>query len=211
METQKLNRTARYASSSNSLYWFVSPVIIAAAIILFAWFLWVEDRSITAENGLLENLQLLFLSVGLAFHLKQRAISRMPETRVCHSTLALLYFSIILRELDIDKFGTTEIWSFVEIIARITTALAWLLIAYIVAMNLRGLWAYRWEIGLSFTSIVTLIAITLYIVSWPFDKGYMPVAPDISQFIEESLQLTATVYFMAASLKPVNLSLKTAA
>ncbi len=210
METQKRNRTARFASHSNRLYWFVFPVIIAAAFILFAWFLWIEDRSITEENGLLENLQLLFLSVGLGFHLKQRSGSLTTATRICHSTLALLCLSIILRELDIDEIGTTGMWSLVETVARLATAFAWLLIMYVVAMNFRGLWAYRWEIGFSITSVATAIAIVLYIVSWPFDKGYIPVAPDISQFIEESLQLTATVYLMAASLRPIRLSLKTA-
>jgi hypothetical protein len=177
--------------------------VVSIALICISWLLWLDHRLITEEKHVLENLQLLFLLSAFGFHLHQRFRVPTSALRICHLILAMFCFSVFLREFDIDKIGDAEIWSYAEIIIRTIAVIAFLSTIYIAILNIRALWAIRRDVLLSINSLLTAMAVVLYIASWPFDKGYISVSPDISRFIEESIQLTGVLFFLAGSLKPL--------
>jgi uncharacterized membrane protein len=185
------------------ILWFVVPLLASAIIILVEWFLWLGNRAVTEENHSLENLQLAFLILAVGFHLKQGFRVGATPLRICHLVLALLCFSVFLREFDIDKIGAEEIWGTIETIIRSIAGLAWIYIFYLVVRNLQALWDLRLKILLSVNSLLVATAIAFYLASWFFDKELVPVPLDVSKFIEESVQLTGTVFFFASSLRPI--------
>jgi hypothetical protein len=58
--------------SHGTLLWFVIPFLGIITINFFTWHLWLEDKSISAENHLIENLQLIILMFALGVHIYQR-------------------------------------------------------------------------------------------------------------------------------------------
>ncbi len=182
--------------------WF--PLVLSALGVLIAGWLWAGDQSVSDENHLMENSQVFFLMLAVGLHLKHRLTLQLPLARICHMTLALLCLSVMIREIDIDKLGTHTGWDTLEKIIRGVLVLFWVVHVVSVWRCLGALWALREKILFSQTSFLTAIAIGFYCVSYLFDKRLIPVEADLSQFIEESIQLTGTIFFFAASLLPLS-------
>ena len=193
---------ARDRCFAGTLLWFVIPLLALIAIDFLTWQLWLEDRSITAENNLLENLQLLLLILSFVIHGYRRFQESVPDFHIYHTTLALLCFSLALREFDIDKIGSSEIWSSFEIFIRSIAVCAWVVILFRLVQSFSKFWTVHWRIFWAPKSLLNYIAIAFYIASWFFDKGFVAINPDASKYIEESFQLAATGYFLAGAMIP---------
>lgn len=201
--------TALKRRSHGTLLWFLIPFLGIITINFLTWHLWLEDKSISAENHLIENLQLIILMFALGVHIYQRFQESVQELRIYHLTLALLCFSVALREFDIDKIGTNGMWSSMEIVTRSIMVCAWLWIIYCVIKSFSTFWPIRWGILLSTKSLLTYTAIAFYLCSWFFDKNHVAVNPHLSKFIEECLQLAGTVYFLTSAMVPLSCRRKT--
>jgi hypothetical protein len=187
----------------NTRAWYFLPIAISILWVAFSWFLWLGDKSISNENRFMENSQVVFLALAFAFHWKQRLETAHPPIRACHSVLAMLCFSVMVREIDIDKIGGTRMWHIIENAIRFCVVSAWLSLAPDIARNFSKLWATRFGIFFSPNSLMTAVAVAFYLASWFFDNHIVPIDRKTSQFIEESLQLSGTAFFFAASLKPI--------
>lgn len=192
-----------------NILWFVFPLIFIIANILIIWHMWQDNHSIAEENGLEENLQIVFLVMALVIHLFRGLKESIKETSLYHLTLAIFCYSIMIRELDIDKFGAAGIWPAAEIIIRTIAVCAWIWIIYLVVKNSSNLWRERKYYLLSVKSVLIYTAIVLYISSWFFDKGYVGLNQDFSLFIEESLQFAGTVFFLINAIKNLPCHLET--
>jgi len=174
-------------------------VLTASAIILFVF--WLRVPALANENHLIENLQtgLLLLAAGL--HLIQprvgRGVACDPILRVL---LAFLCLACALRELDIDKLGDAAVYAQIEFGLRAVT-LGSLLI--FIGVNSRRVWQFvRHPQVLWRTTVfrLTVAGIGFYLLSWPFDKGLVPLTEGHALFIEELLELTACAHLAAAAV-----------
>jgi hypothetical protein len=57
----------------------------------------------------------MFLLFASGVHIYRWFQESVQELRIYHSTLALLCFSVALREFDIDKIGTNAVWLSIEL------------------------------------------------------------------------------------------------
>lgn len=186
--------------------WYFLPVSVTVLFVAIAFYLWLGDKSISDENQLMENSQVVFLALAGGFHLKQRLRISLSSFRIYHSILAMFCFSVMAREIDINMIGTAQIWGTIEIAVRFCIVVTWLLLAYYAVRRLPELWVNRFSIVFSPNSLLTVFAIAFYLASWFFDKQVVPINEGLSQFIEEALQLSGTIFFFTSSLKPISLS-----
>lgn len=75
---------------------FVVNMVFAYDVVIY------EHHHVHAENALLENLQAAFLGLGVVTFLLTKARYHFPILNHC---LALLCFSFMLRELDVERLG----------------------------------------------------------------------------------------------------------
>jgi hypothetical protein len=186
---------------------FVLTIVIVALCAFVARQLWQQDISITLENRLLENTQIFFLSLATALHALQS--SRQPHHakvgRLCHAILSMLCLSIMIREIDIDKFGPQPGWALVENMIRLTGGVVWVWLLTRVYGARQRVWLRKTEILWTPTSILTGLGVLLYMSSWLFDKSVVPLPTAQSQLWEETLQMSGTVCLFTAALRTIAL------
>ena len=87
--------------------------------------LWTVFPDIDDENHLLEWLQALFLALACSVHGVRawQEPDRQSLRFLMHAGLSALLFGFLLRELDIDQFGTAPAWAQAEKALRVLEAL----------------------------------------------------------------------------------------
>ena len=169
--------------------------------------LWHQDVSIAHENRLLENTQVFFLSIATVLHALQ--CSRQPSHarvgRLCHAVLSMLCLSIMVREIDIDKFGPQPGWALAENMIRVAGGLVWVWLLVRVYSVRDRVWLRKVEVLWTPTSVLTGLGVMLYMSSWFFDKSVVPLPTAHSQLWEETLQLSGTVCLFTAALRTIAL------
>jgi hypothetical protein len=188
--------------SQSTFFWFGIPLFGVITMGFFAWRLWLNNPSVPEENSFIENFQLVFLFSAIFAHGLRMFQESIQELRIYHAALALLCFSVALREFEIDDIGSSTIWPAVEISIRSIAVSAWIWLIYRLTRNFRKLWAIRHAITRSMKSVQVYLAITFYLGSWFFDKNHVPIDAQLSKFIEQSLQLGGTVFFLTSALIP---------
>lgn len=185
---------------------FLSPVLVSAFCAWVVIALWIDDKTIAEENGLLENGQVTLLVLAGLLHFIQRSrIDSSSVVRICHVVLGMLCLSIVVREVDIDKIGPAVAWKTAELIIRLCVVLVWCVVGAHVFRRLAELWQHRWGVLFSITSWLTGIGVVLYMVSWFFDKCVGSMGPATSRLCEELLELSGAIFFFTASLRRIEL------
>lgn len=183
----------------------IGTALIAASLMSYS--LWSGAIIDTAENGVLELAQNIFLLLACLLHSNHSWTKpSISHERHWHSGLALLCFALLLREVDINRFGTSTTWGTIEIIVRGVTVFVGVIYA--------GLVFSRWRLAAknirllatSPTTILTGLGCVAYLSSWPFDKMIFALPGDISEWIEETLELNATILLFAASTFSININ-----
>lgn len=174
--------------------------------------LWYQDITVTYENRIMENTQVLFLMLGTLLH--TLLSTRMPATalndRLCHQVLAMLCLSIMVREVDIDKLGPQAGWALAENLIRMAGVAVWIWLIARVYGKRQALWQRKTAILCTPTSMLTGVGVLLYMASWFFDKSIVPLPAARSQLWEETLQMSATVALFTAALRPISLDARSA-
>lgn len=183
-------------------------IIIIALCSLAAVQLWQHDVTVTYENRIIENTQVLFLVLATALHALQA--SRRPanavDDRLCHHVLAMLCLSIMVREIDIDKLGPQAGWAIAENLIRLGGGAVWIWLLSRVYGRRQSIWHSKASVLCTPASVLTGAGVLLYMASWFFDKSVVPLPADRSQLWEETLQMSATVALFTAALRPISLS-----
>jgi hypothetical protein len=190
----------RYSPSRN-------PLVLAGVLLVsnfFALSLWHNGFLQAEENHFLELSQCVFLALvcGVcctrAWRLAKTALNL---SFLLHAGLALLSYSFLLRELDIDQFGAAPAWARLEQMLRLFGVVLWLVLLIFVAPRVMQLWAQRVTMFKMPMVVLAMLGGAFLLASWPFDKQVFSVLPYLtSQFIEEMLELNGYMLLFFASL-----------
>ena len=183
-----------------------SNVGVASAVLfsmLASIALWTIFPDIDDENHLLEWLQALFLALACSVHFV--AAGKMDERQslrfLMHAGLAALMFGFLLRELDIDQFGTDPVWAQIEKALRVGELLILIRLLIFFAPRARKVFAHAPQIFSMRITILTAIGGLLMVAGWPFDKKVFHGMPDAYALLgEEVFELGAYLLLFLASL-----------
>ena len=178
--------------------WFVLMLVSAATALV----LWRYDEQVTEENHIIENSQVVLLLLACLIH-SLRARRRTYRFDMWYRTgLALLCLSFAVRELDIDAFGPAPLWPNIELVVRGAVVLMWVVYIGLLVPRTKWLSTRLRQAFLSPCALYTLLGCVLYVLSWPFDKQQFALDESVSQLVEETIQLIATIAFLAAATTP---------
>ncbi|MFP4347933.1 MAG: hypothetical protein ACOC3W_00485 [Thermodesulfobacteriota bacterium] len=152
----------------------------------------------------MENAQVFFLALAVFLNIRHLSYVENNTIRISHAVLGMLFLSIMIREVDINRLGSAAIWERAELVIRLGAAVVWLYLGALVFRKWKTLWPARFPILFSPTSFLTAIGIVFYMISWYFDKSASP-NQEWNRLWEELLQLNGTIFFFAASLRPLPL------
>jgi hypothetical protein len=183
--------------------WILAAGLLLASNLL-AVALWQAGYLQAQENHFLEQAQGGFLALVCcvcslrAWRLKKTALTL---KFLLHAGLALLSYSFLLREVDIDRFGTAQGWAQLEQALRLFGVALWIALLMFVAPRVTQLWPQR-SIMFAMPMVqLTMLGGALLVASWPFDKQIFPVLSyATSQFIEEMLELNGCMILFFGSL-----------
>lgn len=193
-------RTHPYSPGRN---WVVLATLMLVTN-LFALSLWRSGSLDAQENHFLELAQGACLA--LVFVLCSARAWRLAKTALnlpflLHAGLALLSYSFLLRESDIDQLGAAEAWLRLEQALRLFGVALWLALLIFVAPRIKSLWRQH---AIAYPMPMVLLAMLggmFFLASWPFDKQMFSVLPYLtSQFIEEVLELDGCMILFCAAL-----------
>ena len=187
------------------MFWFLIPFALCILCDFAGGLLWAEGFSVTQENGLLENSQIFFLALAVCFSIRQGSRTEGGTFRISHAVLGLLFFSVIVREVDIDRLGAAPAWETTEFVIRLVLVLIWVYIGALVYRKRLSFWRFRFRILYSPNSILAAVGILFYVLSRYFDKAESG-NQDFNRLWEELLQLNGTIFFSVAALRQLPLS-----
>ena len=189
--------------SSYKKWVILTGLLLASNICLLI--LWFTGRIQAEDHYLLELSQYSFLV--LMCSLSIRRAWRLAKISfnlkfLLYAGLALLSYSFLLRELDIDKFGASPAWAIFEQALRLTGVILWLILLMYVIPRRRQLWA-KHTIKFAMPMVIMVILSGFFLLaSWPFDKKIFSTIPYFtSEFIEEMLELNGYIVLFFASLE----------
>ncbi|HCS65834.1 MAG TPA: hypothetical protein DIW64_18205 [Cellvibrio sp.] len=162
---------------------------------------WQFNPGIIKENALLELAQGGFLLLAAllqgwrAFNTHDSGLKR--DIRL---GIALFALALFLREVDIDKLGSSTAWDALEKILRVITLLMILGFALHMSRRIKSVTRNLGKILLSPTVMLTIPACALYAFGLPFDRELFNIDKGLSQWFEETFELNACLLFFCASL-----------
>lgn len=192
-----------YNSRARSIAFFLLIAGLLAIFTTLSFNFWKINALVTAENALLELGQGAFLLLA-AMVQGVRAFSAHKSglKRDIRLGLALFTLALFLREVDVDRLGTSEAWDILEKVLRAAALL--LTLGFALHMSRRIKLAVRnlGKILLAPTVLVSLLACVLYACGWPFDRELFSIDKSLSVWFEETFELDACLLFFCAALAP---------
>ncbi len=182
-----------------ALAFFIIGLLAISSTLSFE--LWQLTPQVTAENALLELTQGGFLLLAAllqslrAFHTHDSGLKR--DIRL---GLALFTFALFLREVDINKLGSSDLWNALETILRVIALLMILGFTLHMSRRIKLVTHNIGKILLSPTVMLTMLACVLYAGGWPFDRELFSIDKSLSLWFEETFELNACLLFFCASL-----------
>jgi hypothetical protein len=170
--------------------------IIGLAFVILLLLAWQADPGVADENRLLENLQAAALFLALVLSLVNLAPLRRQPPPYVAAGLAVLFLSLLLRELDVEKLGLpgvlTFLWSGTG--RNLLLGLLWGAVLLGVAMNRHRLKEDTLAYIRSPLLYYLLAAATFYFVGEALDKKLLPLAKPVSAFWEETAECLAAFW-----------------
>jgi hypothetical protein len=175
--------------------------------------LWQFNHGITGENAGLELAQVALLVLATVLQGWRGFITIKPGLqRDIRIGLALFAFTLFLREVDIDKLGTSHFWKWLETGLRVITLIGFFGFAVHMLRRIKIVLRCFKRIILAPTVLISLLACLFYTFGWPFDKELFNIDKGLSLWFEETLELNACLLFFVAgftsSVKSAVVSLK---
>jgi len=162
---------------------------------------WQFNPGVTKENALLELAQggfLLLATLVQSLRAFNNHISGLK--RDIRLGLALFAFALFLREVDINKLGSSNIWDTFETVMRAIALLAILGFVLHMTRRIKSATLNIGKILRSPTVILTMLACVLYACGLPFDRELFSIDKSLSVWFEETFELNACLLFMCAGL-----------
>jgi hypothetical protein len=159
---------------------------------------WLVMPDTAAEDHWLEWVQVLLLLATAILHARSAGRSGWPA--VLHVGLGLLTLSFAVREVDIDRLGSSPNWLLAERVIRAGVGVLWLWWGWRMWRRRGAVWALWPGVLRELWVHLTLIAGVLFVVAWLLDRELLPLAKDLSRFLEEMVELQADAAMLAAAL-----------
>ncbi len=162
---------------------------------------WQFNPQITKENALLELIQggfLLMAALVQGLRAFNNHISGLK--RDIRLGLALFAFALFLREVDINKLGSSNAWDVFEVVLRAIALLAILGFALHMSRRIKSVTRNIGKILRSPTVMLTMLACVFYACGLPFDRELFSIDKGLSVWFEETFELNACLLFMCAGL-----------
>jgi hypothetical protein len=187
-----------YSSLRSKLLLLTSILLIN----LIFWRIWRSYSQIADENKLMECLQALFLSIGGAMYVvRARSSTFATLDWMLYAGMALLMYSFLLRELDIDQLGISPAWTTLEQYLRMIGVLAWVGFGVIAVPRFNLLFANTMRIAQTPLVVLSVIGGLFLLAGWPFDKSVLTSLSHVAnQFGEEIFELDAYLILLLGSL-----------
>lgn len=176
---------------------FIGAVIVATTVITYL--MWSFNPAVTSENAAIESWQSIFLLLACLLYGYQYKNATNNMTRYARCGLMLFCFAVLLREFDIHRIGASSIWKTIEILVRGAALILFLIYLTVVRKKMRTAWSKSREILTSPMVILTILGCVAYILGWHFDKMIFDIPKNTSVYIEEIIELNATLLFFLAS------------
>lgn len=176
--------------------WISAPLCVSLIAVFLSVLCWTLDPRITRENGPIENAQAALLAFAAFLHVRHSFLVAGASARLCHGLLAALCASVVVREIDIHRLGTSPFWPTLELSLRAGLGLVWLVLGARALGRIRRLLGRRF--ALSRASLLSVAAVVLHFIGWSFER-VGGLAPATAQLWEEAFQLCGAVFFFAAS------------
>jgi hypothetical protein len=114
--------------------------------------------------------------------------------------LALFALALFLREVDIDKLGSSAVWDALEKILRVIALLMILSFTWHISRRVKLVFRNLGKVLLAPTVMLTMLACVFYASGWPFDRELFDMDKGLSQWFEETFELNACLLFFCASI-----------
>jgi hypothetical protein len=160
--------------------------LFAYDVILFA------HHEVHGENALLENLQAMFLGLATALFLVPTPAN--IANQCLNKAFALLCFSFLLRELDLEYLGLPALLVQVGTGTGRTMLLTalWTMVLYGFVHNVQDKPQFLRQLLRSYKFVVMAVVLVLLAISAVMDKELLPISP--ARLYEELAETNA--YFM---------------
>lgn len=182
-----------------ALVFFMLGLLAISSTLSFE--LWQLNPDVINENALLELAQgALLVAAALIQSVRALSTDNAGLKRDIRIGLALFAFALFLREVDVDKLGSSAVWGILETLMRVLALV--MIIGFVIKMS-RKIHTVTRNLGkilLSPTIIMTILGCTLYAGAWPFDKELFNIDNRLSLWTEETIELNSCLLFLGASL-----------
>lgn len=189
-----------YALRSGVLLLLIS--VLAGSMLLTAYSLVTGERifpDYARENHTLENAQVALLLAAAVLQLWRARflVGGDGRERTIAILLAFLSVACALRELDIDRLGDGRYFEPLETALRTLTlaGLGGYLLTHL--RELKTLFDLR-RLLRDPVSGLAIAGVVLYCLSWPLDKKVLGLSVVVALFLEEWVELWASVSFLTA-------------
>lgn len=165
------------------------------------YLLWTRDAAVVDENNLVETSQAILLVAAAAVHGWRCSSAHWRAGGTIHLGLALLCFTMAVREVDIDQLGDRDIMETLELVLRWMIVAAWIGLGFKVAGVISEWIRNTRQIAGGSVFVFTVAGCVLYLCSWPLDKypERFSESEDLVQFFEELFQLHGTLLLFAGA------------
>lgn len=193
---------------TNNTFWKFTPNYWQLALILInlscaTSLIWFFNPDIALENNLIETSQSVLLLFSISLHLYAYRLSAPSDnTLENYLRIGLIIFcvAVLLREVDIDRWGNSVVWNQMELALRGATAIGGIVYSYFILGKIRWL-LKSWRIIIQQPMIrITIVGAIVYLAGWLFDKNIFALPGASSLFIEELLELNATALFVIGAV-----------
>lgn len=161
--------------------------------------LWLFNPDIAQENNLIETSQSVFLSFSVLLHVYTYQINAQRNNTLenyLQTGLIIFCVAVLLREIDIDRWGNSGLWNQLELLLRGVTVISVLIYGYLILGKIHRL-LNSWRTIIQQPMIrITMLGGIAYSAGWFFDKNIFLLSAGSSLFIEELLELNATALFV---------------
>jgi len=187
----------------NTLQLVAITLLLCAINVLFAYDVFLyEHHHVHGENALLENLQAFFLGLGTLLFLVPNNAN--AANAFLNKAFALLCFSFLLRELDMERLGLpvaiAQLGSGTG--RKVLLVLLWGLLLHNYARNVHDKPGFLRSMLVSYKFKLMLVVLALLAVSTVMDKEILPV--EQPRLYEELAETNA--YLLMLVLSVVRLS-----
>jgi len=176
--------------------------ILLLAIPALSYALWLQQPQLAEENGALEHFQVGLIALACFIHsVHSIKFNTSSLGYVIRAGFALLTYSFLLRELDIEHLGSSPLWATLERALRILRVVLWLGFFVFIAKKAKLLYGQRAGLSTSTTFWLSAAGGMFLIAGGIFDRHIFSSIPfSLSRLAEEVLELNGYFLIFVASL-----------